>query len=175
MVAPIIYMADADLTLVVGAGTPVQYNGHVTTAEVVPTAGEIVATTTLDGVKHQRQGAPSFALHLVGHQDWTTTGLARFLWDNSGQLATFVLQAYGQGQVPSATMPALTGTVQLAEGSYGGEVDTYPVIDVTLVCAAKPTWKVAALADDQALGDTDTGTLADDQAQGDPEAPEAAA
>ena len=33
------------------------------------------------------------------------------------------------------------------------------VIDVTLVCAAKPAWKLS-LAEDQALGDTDTATAA---------------
>ena len=96
--APIIYLANATLTLKLLAGpTPVEYNGHVTTAEVVPTAGDQVSTTTLDGLKHVRLGAPSYALHLAGHQDYSTTGLARFLWDNAGAQALFSLQAYGAG------------------------------------------------------------------------------
>jgi hypothetical protein len=156
--APIIYMADANLTLkLVAAGTAVAYQGHVNTAEVVPTAGEEVSTTTLDGVKHVRRGAPSYALHLAGHQDYTTTGLARFLWDNAGAQAIFVLQAYGQGVTASPSKPSFTGEVTLAEGNYGGEVDTWPVIDVTMPCAARPTITLA-LADDA----EDDGALEDD-------------
>lgn len=141
MADPIIYLADAELTLKLtgDVGTAPSYQGNVTTAEVVPTAGDQVATTTLDGVKHVRVGAPSYALHLVGHQDYAAGGLARFLWDNAGVTADFTLQAYGAGVAASATTPEVSGTVTLAEGNYGGEVDTWPTIDVTLMCSARPT------------------------------------
>jgi hypothetical protein len=163
VVAPIIYMADAALTLKLAAGTAAEYNGHATTAEVLPTAGETVSTTTLDGVKHQRQGAPSFALHVVGHQDYSATGLARFLWDHSGELATFTLQAHGATVAASPSTPILAGEVVLVEGAYGGEVDTYPQIDVTLLCTSKPAWDETALAELEAAdadpGGSDPGQL----------------
>jgi hypothetical protein len=150
--APIIYLADAELTLaLVATPTPVEYQGHVSTAEVVPTAGDQVSTTTLDGVKHTRMGAPSFALHLVGHQDYSATGLARFLWDHAGELATFTLQAYGQGVAASPSSPSIEGEVTLAEGNYGGEVDSWPTIDVTMPCSARPTFAEALAADEEEL------------------------
>ena len=33
---------------------------------------------------HSPIGATTYSLHLVAAQDWSTTGLARFLWDNDG-------------------------------------------------------------------------------------------
>jgi hypothetical protein len=159
--APIIYLADATLTLkLAGGGTAAEYNGHVTTAEVVPTAGDQVSTTTLDGVKHTRLGAPSYALHLAGHQDYSATGLARFLWDHAGELADFTLQAYGQGVAPSAATPSFTGQVTLAEGNYGGEVDSWPTIDVTLMCKDRPVITESVLMADEEESDTATATAA---------------
>jgi hypothetical protein len=146
MSSALIYLKDAALTLtLVGppAGSPATYQGDVKTAEVVPTAGDSVKTTTLDGTVHERQGAPSYALHLVSLQDYGANGLGRFLWDNARKDCTFTLQAYGATTPPSATAPAITGVVVLAEGNYGGEVDTWPQMDVTLLCTARPTLKVA--------------------------------
>jgi hypothetical protein len=68
-----------------------------------------------------------------------STGLARFLWDNAGQDATFYLSAFGSGQAPGVGKPAVSGTVRIVAPSYGGEVNTYAELDVTLPCLAKPT------------------------------------
>jgi hypothetical protein len=140
---PIIYIANAKLTLKLAAGSAVAYQGQVKTAEVVPTAGDTVRTTTLDGQTHERQGAPSYALHLVANQDYSTTGLGRFLWDHARETADFVLQAYGAATAPGAATPQFTGQVVLAEGNYGGEVDTWAQMDVTLICVARPTLAIA--------------------------------
>jgi hypothetical protein len=40
---------------------------------------------------------------------------------------------------PSATAPGMTGQVTLIAGNYGGEVDTYPELEVEMPCTSKPT------------------------------------
>jgi hypothetical protein len=136
----ILFMRDALLTLKIGAGTATEYQGQVSTAAVEVEAGDTVTYPVLDGTIPTQIGASSYALHLVAAQDWDTTGgLARFLWDNEGEDAEFVLQAHGQDVAASAATPQATGTVRLVAGTYGGEVGTYPELDVTLPCAVKPT------------------------------------
>ena len=46
-------------------------------------------------------------------QDYTATGLARFLWDNAGETADVVLNAHGQAAVAGTDTPAVTGQVKL--------------------------------------------------------------
>ena len=41
-----------------------------------------------------RYGVPSYVLHLIVQQDWSTTGLSRYLWDNAGLTSAFGLTAY---------------------------------------------------------------------------------
>jgi hypothetical protein len=118
----------------------------VSQAAVEVTAGDTVTYPVLDGTIPTQIGPSAYALHLVAAQDWDTAGgLARFLWDNEGEDAVFVVQAHGQDVDPSDSTPAATGTVRLVAGSYGGEVGTYAELDVTLPCATKPDLAVAAI------------------------------
>ena len=145
MADPILYIATADLKLTLsGGGSPVQYNGQVTDARVVPSPGEERSITTLDGTRHVRVGVPGFTLEMTGAQDWREPeGLARFLWDHAGAQATFQLNAHGSGATPTIDKPAMSGTVVLAEGVYGGEADTWSTLEVKLSCTGRPTLVVA--------------------------------
>ena len=141
----LLFMRDALLTLKLGAGTAVEYQGQVSTAAVEVEAGDTVTYPVLDGTIPTQIGPSGYALHLVAAQDWDAAGgLARFLWDNEGEDAEFVLQAHGESTPNSDATPAATGTVRLVAGSYGGEVGTYAELDVTLPCAVKPTLDTAA-------------------------------
>ena len=143
----LLFMRDALVSLKLSSGgTAVEYQGQVSTAAVEVEAGDTVTYPVLDGTIPTQIGPSSYALHLVAAQDWDTAGgLARFLWDNEGEDAVFVVQAHGQDVTPSAAEPAATGTVRLVAGSYGGEVGTYAELDVTLPCAVKPTLAEAVI------------------------------
>lgn len=144
--ATLLFMRNAILTLKVGAAVAVQYQGQVSTAAVEVEAGDVVTYPVLDGTVPSNVGPESYALHLVAAQDWTAaTGLARFLWDQAGQDATFWLNAYGVATA-AADKPAVSGTVRLVAGTYGGEVQTYAELDVTLPCLAKPTLTLTGTA-----------------------------
>ena len=142
----LLFMRDALVTLKLAAGTVVEYQGQVSTAAVEVEAGDTVTYPVLDGTIPTQIGPSSYALHLVAAQDWDTAGgLARFLWDNEGEDAEFVVQAHGVDVANSDATPAAVGTVRLVAGSYGGEVGTYAVLDVTLPCATKPTLDTTAV------------------------------
>ena len=138
--ATLLFMRSATISLKVGATAAVQYQGQVSTAALEASAGDVVTYPVLDGTVPANVGPDSYALHLVAAQDWTSaTGLARFLWDNAGQDATFYLSAFGTAAAPATGKPAVSGTVRLVAPSYGGEVNTYAELDVSLPCLAKPT------------------------------------
>ena len=81
---------------------------------------------------YSSRGKTTYALHVVAAQRWAADGLAAFLWDHDGELADVQYQAHGDGTVPTADLPGMTGEVTLVAGNYGGEVDTYAELDVTL-------------------------------------------
>ena len=143
-----LFMRDVNLRLaVVGppAGTAAEFNCDVHTAEVIPTPGDDVSYATLcaEG-SYSSRGKTTYALHIVAAQRYAVDGLARFLWDHDGELATFEYQAHGDGVTPTADLPGMAGEVTLVAGNYGGEVDTYAELDVTLACTSKPTKITAA-------------------------------
>lgn len=142
-----LFMRDVTLKLATIAppGTRVEFNCDLSTAEIVPEPGDEVTYSTLCPTgSYSSIGKTTYALHIVAAQRWDSTGLAAFLWDHDGELASFQYQAHGAGVVPSATEPGFSGEVRLVAGNYGGTVDEYAELDVTLPCSSKPTKNVAA-------------------------------
>lgn len=138
----IMFMKDADIKLVVAGGTLAQYNDQVASAEVEVSPGDEATYPTLDGNVASNVGPPTYSLVLRAGQDWSATGLARFLWDNEGELLDFSYQAHGAGTAAGASTPVVTGQCRAVPGNYGGEVGTFAEIEVSLPCAAKPTLDV---------------------------------
>jgi hypothetical protein len=104
--------------------------------EVQP--GDDAAYPTLDGNVAVNVGPPTYALVIKAASDWAAAGLARFLWDNEGVSLDFEYQAHGASVTTSTTLPKVTGTCRSIPGNYGGEVGTFPEIEVSLPCTAKP-------------------------------------
>ena len=144
--ATLLFMRNAIVSLKVSAGAAVQFQGQVSTASLEVEAGDVVTYPVLDGTVPSNVGPESYALHLVAAQDWTAaTGLAAFLWTNAGQDASFWVNAYGAATA-AADKPAMAGTCRLVAGTYGGEVQTYAELDVTLPCLVKPTLTITGPA-----------------------------
>jgi hypothetical protein len=143
-----LFMRDVTLNLRLAsdsAGARAEYQCDVHTAEIVPSAGDEVTYSTLcaEG-SYSSRGKTTYALHLVAAQRWAIDGLATFLWDHDGELADFQYQAHGDGVAPDPDAPGMTGQVTLVAGNYGGEVDTYAELEVTLPCVSKPVKVTAA-------------------------------
>lgn len=139
----ILFMKDAAIKFkLAGAGTLTEYNTQVASAEIEVSPGDEVAYPTLDGNVAHNVGAPSYALVIRAGQDYTATGLAKFLWDNEGALLDFTYQAHGKSVAESAATPSVTGQCRAVPGAYGGEVGTFAEIEVSLPCAAKPVLDV---------------------------------
>jgi len=136
-------MKTAKFTLKVGAGTEVEFQGDAKDVHVEVSAGDVVEYPTLDGNVASNSEPESYALVLAGGQDYTSTGLARFLWDNAGETADVVVNAHGQTSTPGAETPAVTGQVKLVPVAYGGEVGTFAEFEVTLPFLAKPALAIA--------------------------------
>jgi hypothetical protein len=152
-----LFMRDVTLNLRLASdsvGARAEFNCDVHTAEIIPSAGDEVTYSTLcaEG-SYSSRGKTTYALHLVAAQRWAIDGLSTFLWDHDGEIADFQYQAHGDGVAPAADAPGMTGQVTLVAGNYGGEVDTYAELEVTLPCVTKPVKTVAAFP---ALADAET-------------------
>jgi hypothetical protein len=140
-----LFMKEISLTLKVGAATAVEFNCNVSQAMLEPEPGDVVTYHTLCAAGSMSRSAdPTWTLHLIGVQDWNGTagavGLARFLADNAGALATFAFNAHGVAPVTaSPATPAYGGTCTIVAPTYGGEVNTWAEFDVALPVSGKPT------------------------------------
>jgi hypothetical protein len=79
-------------------------------------------------------------------QDYSPTGLARFMWDNAGEVADIVLNAFGATATAGANTPEVTGQVTLIPVQYGDEVGAFAEFEVTLPFVAKPLLDAGVLA-----------------------------
>ena len=135
----ILFMKDANIKLKTTIGAFVEYNTQVQSCEIEVSPGDEVDYPTLDGNVSKNVGPESYALVITAGQDWATTGLARFLWDNARATLDFEYQAHGAGVVAGASTPIVTGQVKAVPGSYGGEAGAFAEIEVSLPCLTKPT------------------------------------
>jgi hypothetical protein len=142
-VATILFMKTALFSLKVGAGTAQEFQGDAADVHVEVSAGDVIEYPTLDGNVASNSSPESYALVMRAGQDYTATGLARFLWDNANQTADVVINAHGQTAVAGPNTPAVTGQVKLVPVAYGGEVGTFAEFEVTLPFLAKPVLDIA--------------------------------
>ena len=141
--ATILFMKTALFSIKVGAGTLKTFQGDAADVHVEVAAGDVVEYPTLDGNVAANTSPESYSLVMRAGQDYTATGLARFLWDNNGLVGDIVLNAFSQSAVPGAATPAVKGQVTLVAVQYGGEVGTFAEFEVTLPFVAKPTLAIA--------------------------------
>lgn len=137
--ATILFIKTALLTLTIDGGLAVEYQGDVQDVHVEVTAGDVVDYPTLDGNIAANVGKETYALVMAGGQDYSATGLARFLWENSGKVADVVVNAHGQEALPTDATPSIEGKVTLVAATYGGAADTFAEFEVTLPFVVKPT------------------------------------
>jgi hypothetical protein len=143
--ATILFMKTAKFSLTVpdGTGTPIEFQGDAADVHVEVTAGDTVDYPTLDGNVASNAEPETYALVMRAGQDYSSTGLARFLWDNKGAVADVELNAHGMTATPGAETPAVTGQVTLIPVTYGGEVGTFAEFEVTLPFVATPVLAIA--------------------------------
>ena len=135
--------AKFSLTVPAGSGTAVEFQGDAADVHVEVEAGDVVEYPTLDGNVASNSSPESYSLVMRAGQDYSATGLARFLWDNSGATADVVVNAHGATAVASDDTPEVTGQVSLIPVAYGGEVGTFAEFEVTLPFIAKPQLAIA--------------------------------
>ena len=131
-------MKTAKFSLKLGAGTAVEFQGDAADVHVEVEAGETVEYPTLDGNVAANTEPENYSLVMRAGQDYSSTGLARFLWDNAGQVADVVLNAHGATATATDATPEVTGQVTLIPVQYGGEVSTFAEFEVTLPFVNKP-------------------------------------
>lgn len=136
-------MKTATFTLKVGAGPLKTFQGDAADVHVEVSPGDKVEYPTLDGAVAANTSPESYSLVMRAGQDYTATGLARFMWDNANAIADIVLNAFGSAAVPAPATPAVKGQVTLVPVQYGGEVGTFAEFEVTLAFVAKPTLATA--------------------------------
>jgi hypothetical protein len=141
--ATILFMKTALFTLTISGGTAAPFQGDAADVHVEVAAGDTVDYPTLDGNVASNAEPETYALVMRAGQDYSATGLARFLWDNKGAVADLVLNAHGQTATNTADTPAVTGQVTLIPVQYGGEVGTFAEFEVTLPFISTPVLAIA--------------------------------
>lgn len=137
--ATILFIKTAKFSLKVGgAPLPTEFQGDAADVHVEVEAGETVEYPTLDGNVAANSSPESYTLVMRAGQDYSATGLARFMWDNAGMVADIELNAHGATAVAGDGTPAVTGQVTLIPVAYGGEVGTFAEFEVTLPFVSKP-------------------------------------
>lgn len=143
----ILFMKTAKFSLKVsGDPTATEFQGDAADVHVEVEAGEVVEYPTLDGNVAANAEPESYSLVMRAGQDYSATGLARYLWDNAGQVADVILNAHGQTAVAGPDTPEVTGQVTLIPVAYGGEVGTFAEFEVTLPFVAKPALDTSPVA-----------------------------
>jgi hypothetical protein len=138
----------ADITLTVGGtpGVPEEaYQCQVHAVAITPEPADLETYVTLCGDgQASAQGSPTWTVDMTIAQAWGAADLARILWDHQGEAATIVVQAHGEGVVPTADQPAVQAEVLLQPGPYGGEAETWLEQEVSLPCTSPPVLITAA-------------------------------
>jgi hypothetical protein len=129
-----VYITDAVLKLrtPAGSGTWNDFACVAKSATLTPKPGDETTYRTLceDGT-YTRLGRTTWTLDLAGVQDWSSTGLARFLAEHDGDEGEWFLSMFG-AEDPTDDTPAYTGTCRLVAVAYGGEADAFAEYDVSL-------------------------------------------
>ena len=145
--ATILFMKTAKFSLSVDQGTTVvEFQGDAADVHIEVEAGDVVEYPTLDGNVASNAEAETYSLVMRAGQDYSATGLARYLWDNAGATADVVLNAFGATAAPTDATPEVRGQVTLIPVQYGGEVSTFAEFEVTLPFLSKPELATAAAA-----------------------------
>ena len=148
--ATILFIKTAKFSLSIDDGTTVkQFEGDAADVHVEVEAGETVSYPTLDGNVASNSEAETYSLVMRAGQDYSSTGLARFMWDNANAVADVILNAHGMGVAASAETPEVQGQVKLIPVAYGGEVSTFAEFEVTLPFIAKPVLAITAPVEDE--------------------------
>lgn len=121
----------------------------VSTAALTPSAG----TTDFKGLKVSAvftfPQATTWTLELTFAQDWgSATSLSRYLFDHAGESVPFVLNP-DDTATAGVGSTSWAGTVAIAPGAVGGDVDSVAVATVSLgiVGAPVPTFTAPVVAD----------------------------
>lgn len=143
--ATILFMKTAKFTLkATGDITGTEFQGDAADVHVEVEAGDVVTYPTLDGNVQSNTEPETYSLVMRAGQDYSSTGLARYLWDHAGETAEIELNAHGQTATAGAETPSVTGTVSLIPVQYGDEVGAFAEFEVTLPFTAKPVLSTGA-------------------------------
>jgi hypothetical protein len=144
--ATILFMKTAKFTLGIAGAAGSEFQGDAADVHIDVTAGDVVDYPTLDGAVASNSEPETYALVMRAGQDYSATGLARFLWDHKNEVADIVLNAHGQTAAATADTPEVTGQVTLIPVQYGGEVGTFAEFEVTLPFVTTPVLSTGVAA-----------------------------
>lgn len=108
-----------------------------------------IRSVVIDNEEADDDGQTFFEFTQGGSRTWTMVveadshygdeSLWRWIWDNVGTDATFILKPYGNA-APSTSQPHFTGTLTVgAEPAVGGTAGEAFTFEYTFTLAAKPT------------------------------------
>lgn len=124
--------AMTEFEIILGAGTD-DYAKHVASCRFVPNGGtEVRWKGGTPTAKFAHRTLSDWTCEMRVAQDYTATGLARYLLNNEGETVACTF-------TPTAGGPTFEVDLVLSAAEIGGEIDAYGEATVTHTCGAKPT------------------------------------
>jgi hypothetical protein len=125
-------ITDAVLTIKRGTAAAVGFSQHVSNVVCTPTSSTTVWKGMTPAAVFQFAGRSTWAVAMTFAQDWSTTGLSRFLFDNEGDTVTLTF-------APVTGGAGFAVSVIVVPGAYGGAVDAVGEATTTLPVKGRPT------------------------------------
>lgn len=120
-------MGDALLTIGLN-----DFQAAVSSATITSSTGSATFNGMAPGASYSIPTPTSFSLEITAAQDWSTTGLSRYLWDNAGDTVAVVFE-------PVNGAEGFTCNVTLVEPNIGGASDSIATFTVSLPVSGRPT------------------------------------
>ena len=125
-------IVEAALTAKIGTASAVGFTQHVSNVLATPTTTSSTWKGMSKAAIFRFISAAVWDLQMGFAQDWSTTGLSRFLYDNEGKECVFSF-------APVAGGAGFSVTVTITPGAYGGAVDATGEATVTMPVKGRPT------------------------------------
>lgn len=132
-----LYMTES--VLKIGTGTPTDFAGEISGAQLVPTSSTATWKGLKPGAVFTKGGLATWALTVnLGQDHERGASLSNYLYDHEGETMPFTLE-------PIAGGTGFSGTITIQAATIGAEVDQFGTASVSMPVSGKPERTLAGV------------------------------
>ena len=120
-----------NVSAIIGGASGDDYAAFFTSVALTPTSNTVSITGMKPDAIYQDSSPATWVADITYMQDWSETGLSRYLFENEGESVTIALSPVSGG-------PTFTVTATIVTGAVGGSVGEFATATVSLPLSGKP-------------------------------------